>query len=68
MIETMSLNEATEYLRQHGMRITNTTLGAGIQQGIYPFAICIQGGVKPVYQIFTRLLDEWIERRATPKK
>lgn len=68
MIETMSLNEATEYLRQHGMRITNTTLAAGIQQGLYPFGLCIQGDIKPVYQIFTRLLDEWIERRATSKK
>ena len=64
MIETMSLNEATEYLRQHGMRITSTTLAAGIQQGLSPFGLCIQGDVKPVYQIFTRLLDEWIERRA----
>ena len=68
MIETMSLNEATEYLRQHGMRITNTTLAAGIEQGLYPFGLCIRGDVKPVYQIFVRLLDEWIERRATPKK
>ena len=46
------------------MRITSSTLAAGIQQGVYPFGLCIQGEVKPVYQIFVRLLDEWIERRA----
>ena len=36
MIETMSLNEATEYLRQHGMRITNATLAAGIASKFVP--------------------------------
>ena len=67
MIETLSLNGAAEYLRTHGMRISTATLAAGIQQGVYPFGLCIQCGEQPVYQIFVRLLDEWIERRSTPR-
>ena len=63
-IPTMTPQTATEYLRELGMSISPDTLRRGIQQGVYPFGICIDTGNTPVYQIFKRLLDEWIDERA----
>lgn len=42
------------------MKIQVDTLCRGIQQGVYPFGLCITGGKSPVYQIFKNLLDEWV--------
>ena len=36
----------------------------GIEQGVYPFGLCIKTDGSAVYQIFKRLLDEWIAERA----
>ena len=67
-IETISVAEATERLRALGVKISSPTLRAGLQQGVYPFGVCIQPEDEdghPVYQIFVRLLDQWIEERAS---
>lgn len=64
MIETLTLNQTAAYLRQHGLSISNPALANGIQQGQYPFGICIvndQG--RRSFQIFRALLDKWIEER-----
>ena len=60
MIETMTPEKTVVYLRERGMRIQKDTLCRGIQQGAYPFGLCITGGKSPVYQIFKNLLDEWV--------
>ena len=61
-IVTMDLNECAAYLREHGLRISHETLADGIEQGVYPFGVCV-GGKRRVFQIFKRLLDEWIVER-----
>lgn len=63
VIETMTPQEATEVLRNHGMRMSPDTLRYGLEQGLYPFGICIQCDKQPVYQIFRRLFYEWIAER-----
>lgn len=63
MIKTMTLNEATAYLREHGLKITNVSLADGLRQGKYPFGVFIETGDTGVFQIYTRLLDKWIEER-----
>ena len=65
MIETFTVRDAAAYLREHGMRISAEPLSAGLEQGVYPFGICIRLERSPVYQIFKRLLDEWIAERET---
>lgn len=65
VIETMTPQEATELLRSYGMKISKDTLCLGLQQAKYPFGICINGKVAPVYQIFTKQLLQWIEERGT---
>lgn len=64
MIATMTANEAAAYLRAHGLKISNVSLMAGLEAGIFPFGHAFKGdGKQRVVMIFTRLLDEWIEER-----
>lgn len=68
-IETISLQEVTLLLRSLGMKVSEMTIGSGIDQGKYPFAICIhtdKDGRR--FEIYKRLLDEWISDRAVPRK
>lgn len=63
MIKTMDLNQCAAHLRTHGLSVSNETLAAGIEQGVFPFAVCIGGGKRRVFQIYSRLVDEWIKER-----
>lgn len=63
MIKTMSLQECMEHLRAHGLSISQDTLANGIEQGVYPFCLCVIGVKRRVFQIFTNLLDKWIAER-----
>lgn len=63
MIKTMTLQECMEHLRAHGLSISQDTLSNGIEQGVYPFGLCVIGWQRRVFQIFTNLLDKWIAER-----
>ena len=63
IISTMTPQSTAEYLRARGMSISPDTLRRGIEQGVYPFGLCIKTDGSAVYQIFKRLLDEWIAER-----
>lgn len=63
-IGTMSTHEAVDFLRSCGMSISCDTLRLGIEQGVYPWGICITGNTSPVYQIFTRQLVDWARERS----
>lgn len=64
-IQTMTLNECAKYLRERGMSISNTVLADGIQQGAFPFGVCICDTDDDIrtFKIFSRLVDEWIAER-----
>lgn len=62
-IVTLDLNECAAHMRAHGMSISNEVLANGLEQGVYPFGICICGGKQRVFQIFRGLLDRWIAER-----
>lgn len=62
-ILTMTPDNAATYLRERGLSITGETVRDGIRQGVYPFGLVIERGKSPVYQIFKKQLDEWIEER-----
>ena len=65
IIVTMTPQAACEKLRASGMKIGMDTLYSGIEQGVYPWGICIRTEKgNPVYQIFGKLLDAWIAERA----
>ena len=42
IISTMTPQSAAEYLRARGMSISPDTLRRGIEQGVYPFGLCIK--------------------------
>ena len=42
IIQTMTPQSAAEYLRARGMSISPDTLRRGIEQGVYPFGLCIK--------------------------
>ena len=62
-IRTLNLNEAVERLRESGMSIGAMVLGDGIEQGVFPFGVCIKRD-KRNFLIFEKLLDAWIAERA----
>ena len=63
MIKTMTMQECMDHLRAHGLSISQDTLVNWIEQGVYPFGLCVIGGKRRVFQIFTNLLDKWIAER-----
>lgn len=65
ILTTMTLNECAAYLRKHGLGISNVTLANGIEQGAFPFGVCIRepDGETRTFKVFRRLVDEWIAER-----
>jgi hypothetical protein len=61
-IETMTLIELTMLLRAHGVKVSQATLADGIEQGVYPFAVCIKRKTR-VFEIYTALVYKWIAER-----
>lgn len=39
------------------------TLADGLEQGVYPFGVCIRTDRSRVFQIFKKKLDAWIAER-----
>lgn len=63
-LKVLSAQEATEVLRQCGMRISPELLRAGLKQGAFPFGTFIQSEKSPRCFVYGRLLEAWIRERA----
>lgn len=65
MVETLTLEAATERLRAEGLKMSKDTLKNGIQQGIFPFGACVErdGGKAPWCYIFPVMMEEWLDQR-----
>lgn len=46
MIQTLTLNEAAAYLRERGLSISNETLAAGLEQGVFAFGTAFRANEK----------------------
>lgn len=64
MVETLNVATATEIMRAAGISMTADTLRAGLEQGIYPFGDCVKREKGPVYHIYKKLFDRWMNERA----
>ena len=66
-IETMTPCELAVRMRQLGLPTSNDRLAAGIEAGVYPFAICIRipESKHRIFEIYTKLFDKWVAERAT---
>ena len=56
---TVTPEEATKIIRDAGVQIGTETLRAGIEQGMFPFGICIVQN-KRIFLISKKKLTEWI--------
>ncbi len=63
-IETLTIKQAVDELRELGMNITPDRLRAGINQGVFPFGICIQ--MKNFeFEIYRVPFEKWIAERVS---
>lgn len=60
-IRTLTANQAAKRLRDAGLGMATLTLEAGLEQGVYPFGVCILAGKQRVFQISAKKLEEWID-------
>ena len=59
---TISPQEAVEILGENGMQIGVEVLRLGLQQGVFPFGTAVKTEKAPVYWVFPKDLNAWIER------
>lgn len=67
-ITLLSVKEACEILKTHGMTIQPNHLRAGIDCGAYPFGNSVKMSSSSVYEIFKPLLMRWIAERSEEVK
>lgn len=63
-IETMTPRETADYLRSLGVKTSPITVRKGIEQHVFPFGDYIEGESGPIYYVYKKLLNQWIEERA----
>lgn len=62
ILPTITVKEAAERLKNLGVKTSPTKIMVGIQQGVYPFGVCIEMD-KYQYEIYERKFDEWVSER-----
>lgn len=61
MIKALTAQEATERLRDAGLRISPETVREGIQQGVFPFGDCVMTDGRPKWcYVYATKLEAWI--------
>lgn len=64
-IVTLTLDEARIRLRDAGLGMDKMTIADGIEQGAFPFGVCITTKKDGrVFKIFARMLEDWIAERS----
>lgn len=56
---TITPDEASKIMCACGIRLDTVTVRDGIEQGVYPFGVCIAQG-KRNFQIYKKPFAEWI--------
>lgn len=64
ILKIITVKEAVDRLRQAGMNANEVRLRAGIEQGVYPWGVCIQMNSCRVFEVYDVLLERWIDERA----
>ena len=59
----ITVKEAVEILREHGWKGDEAHLRAGIDAGVYDFAVSFEKN-RRVYEIYLNKLLKWIEERS----
>lgn len=64
VIEVLTPEKTSEYLRACGMHISAETVRWGLQQKVFPFGDVVEGGKVPRFFVYKKLLDQWAAERA----
>ena len=64
-VPTLNIAQATQRFRDAGIHTSTEVLGNGIQQGLYPFAICVitDAGSRR-FEIYEKLLMKYLAERS----
>lgn len=64
-LETLTVRQAADRMREKGMRISPTTVADGIEQGIYPFGSLIkrEGNHNRKFIIYEVDFDRWVAEK-----
>lgn len=64
IIETMTIQELYRKMKALGLKTSVAHISDAIEQGVYPFASCIKTPSSRIFEIYTKLFEEWVKERA----
>ena len=64
VIETMTIQELYREMKALGMKTSVAHISDAIEQGVYPFATCIKTPSSRIFEIYSKLFEEWVRERA----
>jgi len=64
LVETLTLEQTAQIFRTAGVSTTAPKIADGIEQGVYPFGVCIQGKARK-FEIYKKKVYEYLNERAT---
>ena len=68
-IRELDAAEAFIRIRSAGSTMGEIAFKNGLEQGVFPFGICIRGsGEKRKFIIYEALLEKWIAERSAPEE
>ncbi len=66
-VPTLTLHEAVIKLREAGIQTSEKKMGAGLEQKVYPFGVCIIIDGNRNFEIYEKLLTAYLAERAESK-
>ena len=68
-IRELTAAQALDRLRNAGSIMGEIALKDGIEQGVFPFGVCVHSsGKKRTFIIYEALLEKWIAERSAPEE
>lgn len=64
IVETMTVIEVTDALRGLGIRTSTERVMRFLEEGAYPWGICVQGNGKRLVEIYAKKFWEWVDEIA----
>ena len=63
MVVCLNIREAVKILKEHGVKISEAMLRAGLEQKAYPFGEAVTIVKHTEYNVYKKLLLDWIAER-----
>jgi hypothetical protein len=63
-VPTLTLNELAALFRRVGISTTEVKLADGIEQGVYPFGVCIRSAKGRNFEIYEQKVLEYLSERS----